>query len=164
MSDAVISASGRTPVRMEVNGVAETVYVEPRWLLSDVLRHQLGLTGTHVGCEQGVCGVCTVLLDGVLVRSCLLFAVQVDGHRVTTIEGVTPDEGLSPIQASFQRHHGLQCGFCTPAMVLTAEALLRTHPNPSEADIRDAFSGNICRCTGYQFIVDAIRGCSEEER
>jgi aerobic-type carbon monoxide dehydrogenase small subunit (CoxS/CutS family) len=164
MSDTVISANGRTAVQMEVNGVAETVYVEPRWLLSDVLRHQLGLTGTHVGCEQGVCGACTVLLDGALVRSCLLFAVQVDGHRITTIEGVTPDEGLSPIQASFQRHHGLQCGFCTPAMVLTAEALLQKHPNPSEADIRDAFSGNICRCTGYQFIVDAIRGCSEEER
>lgn len=143
--------------KLRVNGQAYAIDVEPRMLLSDVLRHELGLTGTHVGCEQGVCGACTVLVDGQPQRSCLLFAVQAEGHDITTIEGVTPAEGLSPMQAAFQNHHALQCGFCTPAMILTAEALLSSTPNPDEATIREALSGNVCRCTGYQFIVDAVR-------
>lgn len=143
-------------ISLRVNGENFSVEVEPRMLLSDVLRHKLGLTGTHVGCEQGVCGACTVLLDGKPERSCLMFAVQAEGADITTIEGVTPEEGMSPLQESFQKHHSLQCGFCTPAMILTSEALLQKNPNPTEADIREALSGNLCRCTGYQFIVDAV--------
>ncbi|MCL6452783.1 MAG: (2Fe-2S)-binding protein [Alicyclobacillus sp.] len=143
-------------ITLQVNGEAHTVEVEPRMLLADVIRHKLGLTGTHVGCEQGVCGACTVLVDGEPQRSCLMFAVQAQGHDITTIEGVTPESGLSPLQAAFQKHHGLQCGFCTPAMILTSEALLRKHPNPDEAQVREALSGNLCRCTGYQFIVDSV--------
>lgn len=143
-------------VTLRVNGQAYSVEVEPRMLLADVLRHTLGLTGTHVGCEQGVCGACTVLVDGEPQRSCLMFAVQAEGAEITTIEGVTPEEGMSTLQTAFQKHHGLQCGFCTPAMILTSEALLKRNPNPSEAEIREALSGNLCRCTGYQFIVDAV--------
>ncbi|MCL6633114.1 MAG: (2Fe-2S)-binding protein [Alicyclobacillus herbarius] len=145
-----------TRVTLVVNGHRHTLDVESRWLLSDVLRHQLGLTGTHVGCEQGVCGSCTVLVDGQPQRSCLLFAVQAEGHEITTIEGLTPEQGLSPLQAAFEEHHALQCGFCTPGMIVTAEALLRTCPNPDEATIRDVMSGNVCRCTGYQSIVEAV--------
>lgn len=144
-------------ITLNVNGENHTVEVEPRMMLSDVLRHKIGLTGTHVGCEQGVCGACTVLIDGQPERSCLMFAVQAEGRSITTVEGVTPDEGMSPLQASFQKHHGLQCGFCTPGMILTAEALLEKNPNPTEAEIREALSGNLCRCTGYQFIVDAVQ-------
>lgn len=144
-------------LNLRINGQAYTVEVEPRMLLADVIRQKVGLTGTHVGCEQGVCGACTILVDGEPQRSCLMFAPQAEGHEITTIEGVTPAEGLSPLQASFQEHHGLQCGFCTPAMILTSEALLKRTPNPSEAEIREALSGNICRCTGYQFIVDAVQ-------
>ena len=137
--------------------------VEPRWLLSDVLRHQLGLTGTHVGCEQGVCGACTVLVNGAVQRSCLMFAVQAQGMEITTIEGVTPENGLSPLQEEFQNNHALQCGFCTPGFVLSAEALLKHNPQPDEATIREALSGNICRCTGYQAIVDAVLKASSRE-
>lgn len=137
--------------------------VEPRWLLSDVLRHQLGLTGTHVGCEQGVCGACTVLVNGEVQRSCLMFAVQAQGMEITTIEGVTPETGLSPLQEEFQKNHALQCGFCTPGFVLSAEALLKHNPQPDEATIREALSGNICRCTGYQAIVDAVLKASSRE-
>ncbi len=143
-------------ITLNVNGQNYAVDVEPRWLLSDVLRHQLGLTGTHVGCEQGVCGACTVLVDGQPERSCLLFAVQAEGKQIVTVEGITPDEGLSALQEAFQKHHALQCGFCTPAMLLTSEALLKENPNPSEETIREALSGNLCRCTGYQFIIDAV--------
>jgi aerobic carbon-monoxide dehydrogenase small subunit len=144
-------------ITLRVNDENFTLEVEPRMLLADALRHKLGLTGTHVGCEQGVCGACTVLIDGEPQRSCLMFAVQAQGAEITTIEGVTPEEGMSPLQASFQKHHGLQCGFCTPSMILTSEALLKKNPNPTEADIREALSGNLCRCTGYQFIVDAVQ-------
>ncbi|MCL6516857.1 2Fe-2S iron-sulfur cluster-binding protein [Alicyclobacillus sp.] len=151
-------------IRLRVNGAEHEVDVEPRWLLSDVLRHQLGLTGTHVGCEQGVCGACTVLVDGRPERSCLMFAVQAEGHEVTTVEGLTPAEGLSPLQAAFQAHHALQCGFCTPGMLVTAEALLRENPNPTEEQVREALSGNVCRCTGYQFIVDAVLAAAREGR
>lgn len=160
MSETMVNR--RVNIALTVNGVVRHVSVEPRWLLSDVLRHELGLTGTHVGCEQGVCGSCTVLLDGEPTRSCLMFAVQAEGAAVVTIEGVTPETGLSPLQQQFSKHHSLQCGFCTPGMVLTAEALLRQNPNPNEETIREAMSGNICRCTGYQSIVDAVLACANE--
>lgn len=150
-----------TQITLRINGDSHTVDVEPRMLLADVIRHKVGLTGTHVGCEQGVCGACTILVDGEPQRSCLMFAVQAQGHEITTIEGVTPDEGLSTLQAAFQNHHGLQCGFCTPGIVLTTEALLKKNPNPDEAEIREALSGNLCRCTGYQFIVDAVQEASQ---
>jgi len=151
-------------ISLRVNGQVHSVNVEPRYLLSDVIRHQIGLTGTHVGCEQGVCGACTVLVDGQPQRSCLMFAVQAEGAEITTIEGVTPEEGLSPLQAAFQKNHALQCGFCTPGFVLSAEALLKADPNPNEATIREQLSGNICRCTGYQAIVDAVLDASKGVR
>ncbi|MDQ0190224.1 (2Fe-2S)-binding protein [Alicyclobacillus cycloheptanicus] len=151
-------------ITLRVNGQTYPVEVEARWLLSDVLRHQLGLTGTHVGCEQGVCGACTVLVDGQPQRSCLMFAVQAEGSEITTIEGASPEEGLSAVQSAFQNHHALQCGFCTPAMILTTEALLARNPDPTEEEIREALSGNICRCTGYQFIVEAVQEAAERRR
>jgi carbon-monoxide dehydrogenase small subunit len=148
-------------VRLRVNGVERSAHTPSRKLLSDFIREDLGLTGTHVGCEHGACGACTVLLDGQPVRSCLMFAVQADGAEVETIEGLAGGpEDLHPIQQAFWDHHGLQCGFCTPGMVLTAKALLEENPNPSEAEIRNAIAGNICRCTGYVFIVDAIRAAA----
>jgi aerobic-type carbon monoxide dehydrogenase small subunit (CoxS/CutS family) len=135
--------------------------LEPRRLLSDVLRHDLRLTGTHVGCEQGVCGACTVLLDGEPVRSCLVFGVQAAGHSITTIEGLatTPND-LTVVQRAFWDHHALQCGFCTPGLVLTVTAFLRDNPDPDDAAIRQALAGNVCRCTGYTFIVDAVRAAA----
>lgn len=150
-------------IELTVNGEAQTAHVPARKLLSDVLREDLGLTGTHVGCEHGVCGACTVLLDGRPVRSCLLFAVQAADARVETIEGLAAGAAdLHPVQRAFWERHGLQCGFCTPGMVLTAKALLEEHPHPSDDEIREAIAGNICRCTGYVFIVDAIRAAAEE--
>ena len=141
-----------------MNGVPHERAVEPRLLLSDFLRYELGLSGTHVGCEHGVCGACTVLLDGAAVRSCLLFAVQVDGQEITTVEGLAPDgDVLHPLQAAFREAHGLQCGFCTPGILLTLVPFLRDHPSPDEREIREALSGNLCRCTGYQNIVAAVR-------
>jgi carbon-monoxide dehydrogenase small subunit len=132
--------------------------VEPRLLLSDFLRHDLGLTGTHVGCEHGVCGACTILLDGEAVRSCLLFAVQAGGHEITTVEGLGKGpEQLHPIQRAFWDAHGLQCGFCTPGFLMTLVPFLEQNPHPSEEQIREAISGNLCRCTGYQHIVDAVK-------
>lgn len=153
----------KTPIHLTINGQSHQVEVEPRWLLSDVIRHQLGLTGTHVGCEQGVCGACTVLVDGKPERSCLMFAIQAEGVEITTVEGLSPNPGtLTPLQESFRDHHALQCGYCTPGMLLTATALLKKDPHPSEATIREALSGNLCRCTGYQFIVDAILAVANE--
>ena len=144
-----------------VNGVRHERTVEPRLLLSDFLRHELGLTGTHVGCEHGVCGACTVLLDGEAVRSCLMFAVQADRHDVATVEGLSDGSGggdaLHPLQAAFREAHGLQCGFCTPGVLMTLVPFLRDHPDPDEREIRAALSGNLCRCTGYQNIVAAVR-------
>jgi aerobic-type carbon monoxide dehydrogenase small subunit (CoxS/CutS family) len=161
------AASGQAgmEVTLTVNGTARTARVDPRTLLSDFLRHDLGLTGTHVGCEHGVCGACTVLVDGRTVRSCLLFAAQANGARVETIEGLaaTPDQ-MHPLQRAFWEHHGLQCGFCTPAMILTAKELLATNPDPTDEEIREAIAGNICRCTGYTFIVEAIRSAAREMR
>jgi aerobic-type carbon monoxide dehydrogenase small subunit (CoxS/CutS family) len=143
-------------VAVTVNGRRHERQVEPRLLLSDFLRHELGLTGTHVGCEHGVCGACTVLLDGEAVRSCLLLAVQADGHEVTTVEGLAPGPGaLHPLQQAFWEEHGLQCGFCTPGILLTLVPFLAEHPDPSEAEVRQALAGNLCRCTGYQHVVDA---------
>ena len=141
-----------------VNGIQYERDVEPRLLLSDFLRQDLGLTGTHVGCEHGVCGACTILLDGEPVRSCLMLAVQADGAQVTTVEGLAPGaDGLHPLQAAFREAHGLQCGFCTPGILMTMVAFLRDHPTPDEAEIRDALGGHLCRCTGYQNIVDAVK-------
>jgi carbon-monoxide dehydrogenase small subunit len=145
-----------------VNGSRYEQAVEPRILLSDFLRHDLGLTGTHVGCEHGVCGACTVLLDGQPVRSCLMFAVQANGHEVTTIEGLGTIDKLSPLQEAFQEAHGLQCGFCTPGILTTVKAFLEQNPNPTEEEIREAISGNLCRCTGYQHIVDAVKLAAEK--
>lgn len=143
-------------VRLTVNGRCESGVAHSRTLLSDFLRHELGLTGVHVGCEHGVCGACTVLLNGVPVRSCLMFAIQANDAAITTIEGLAPPGTLHPVQAAFRRNHGLQCGFCTPGMVLTAVDLLRRIPRPDERCVREALSGNICRCTGYEGIVAAV--------
>jgi carbon-monoxide dehydrogenase small subunit len=147
-------------IGVTVNGVRHERAVEPRLLLSDFLRHELGLTGTHVGCEHGVCGACTVLLDGDAVRSCLILAVQADGHELVTVEGLAPPgagDELHPLQAAFREAHGLQCGFCTPGFLMTLVPFLREHPHPSELEIREALSGNLCRCTGYQGIVAAVQ-------
>jgi carbon-monoxide dehydrogenase small subunit len=146
------------PVTGTVNGQVYQQEVEPRLLLSDFIRHTLGLTGTHVGCEHGVCGACTILLDGQAVRSCLLFAPQADGHTITTVEGLAENpQQLHPIQQGFWEAHGLQCGFCTPGILMTLVPFLEVNPEPSEAEIRAAISGNLCRCTGYQHIVDAVK-------
>ena len=145
-----------------VNGQPTTRQVEPRLLLSDFLRHELGLTGTHVGCEHGVCGACTVQFDGRPVRSCLMLAVQADGHEVTTVEGLASSrEQLHPLQQAFWEAHGLQCGFCTPGFLMTLVPFLAENPDPSEREIREAISGNLCRCTGYQNIVAAVRLAAE---
>ena len=145
------------PLRLSVNGTAVAAGVEPRMTLADFLRDRCGLTGTHLGCEHGACGACTVLLDGDAVRSCLLFAVQADGMEVTTVEGIaSPDGTLSPVQSALRECHGLQCGFCTPGFVTSLTALLRDNPDPTDAEIREGLSGNFCRCTGYQGIVNAV--------
>jgi carbon-monoxide dehydrogenase small subunit len=149
-------------VRLVVNGEPREAVVESRLTLADLLREHLQLTGTHLGCEHGVCGACTVLLDGEAVRSCLLFAVQADGSEVTTIEGLGGADGeLSPVQEAFQTCHGLQCGFCTPGFVVSVTAFLRDHPSPTDQEIREGLSGNLCRCTGYQGIINAVRLAAE---
>lgn len=153
------------PVRITINSQEYSREVEPRMLLSDFLRHELGLTGTHVGCEHGVCGACTILLDGESARSCLMFAVQADGHNVTTVEGLAIDkDNLHPIQQSFWEAHGLQCGYCTPGILMTLVPFLEQNPDPTEDEIRHALSGNLCRCTGYQHIVDAVKLAAEKMR
>jgi carbon-monoxide dehydrogenase small subunit len=144
------------PVSFEVNGREVSVEVEPRMTLADCLRHVLRLTGTHVGCEHGVCGACTILVDGAAVRACLLLAVQAEGAKVVTIEGLSNDHELTPLQASFRRHHALQCGFCTPGMITTAHALLSEEPDADADRIREVLSGNLCRCTGYISIIEAV--------
>ena len=145
-------------VAMTVNGVSYERSVEARMLLSDFLRHELGLTGTHVGCEHGVCGACTILLNGESVRSCLMFAVQANGHSLTTVEGLANDkDDLHPLQQAFWEAHGLQCGYCTPGILMTLIPFLEQNPDPTEDEIRHALSGNLCRCTGYQHIVDAVK-------
>jgi len=144
-------------IAVTVNGAQYERTVEPRMLLSDFVRHELGLTGTHVGCEHGVCGACTVLFDGQSVRSCLMFAVQADGHEILTIEGLGTMENLHPLQQAFQDAHALQCGFCTPGFLMTLVPFLESNPDPTEKEIREAISGILCRCTGYQHIVDAVK-------
>jgi aerobic-type carbon monoxide dehydrogenase small subunit (CoxS/CutS family) len=144
-------------IKTTVNGVVHERAVEPRLLLSDFLRHALGLTGTHVGCEHGVCGACTVLIDGHSARACLFLAVQADGSRIETVESLGDVEALSPLQDEFREQHALQCGFCTPGMLMTALDLLRKYPLANDAEIRQGLSGNLCRCTGYQHIVAAVR-------
>ncbi len=147
-----------------VNGSAHTLEVEPRALLVHVLREDLNLTGTHVGCDTSQCGACTVLLDGRAVKSCAVLAVQTDGREITTIEGLAPNGDLHPLQRAFWEHHGLQCGFCTPGMILTAVDLLDEHADPSDEEIRRGIEGNYCRCTGYQNIVAAIKAAAAELR
>jgi len=150
------------PITVTINEKEYTREVEPRLLLSDFVRHELGLTGTHVGCEQGACGACTILVDGESMRSCLLFAVQADGLNLTTVEGLGSDkDNLHPLQDSFWEAHGLQCGFCTPGILMTLVPFLKENPDPNEAEIREALSGNLCRCTGYQHIVDAVKLAAE---
>ncbi|WAH35209.1 (2Fe-2S)-binding protein [Alicyclobacillus dauci] len=147
-------------IQLKVNGNAHTVSVEPRMLLSDVLRDELRLTGTHVGCEHGICGACTILMDGRPVRSCLQLAVQAAGSELCTVEGLADGSELHPIQTAFWEHHALQCGFCTPGILMTAVHFLKEHPHPTREEIREAISGNLCRCTGYQNIVDAIEAAA----
>ena len=147
-----------------VNGTPYERAVEPRLLLSDFLRHELGLTGTHVGCEHGVCGACTVLFDGQPVRSCLMFAVQSDGHDILTVESLGTPQDLHPLQEAFQEAHAVQCGFCTPGFLMTLVPFLKQNPNPTEEEIREAISGDLCRCTGYQHIVDAVKLAAEKMR
>jgi len=152
-------------IHCTVNGARQRGLVESRTTLADFLREGLGLTGTHLACEHGVCGACTVMLDGRAVRSCLMLAVQADGHEVTTIEGIAePDGTLSAVQQAFMDAHGLQCGFCTPGFVVSVTAFLEDHPDPSEAEIREGIAGNLCRCTGYQGIVAAVRLAAERLR
>jgi carbon-monoxide dehydrogenase small subunit len=151
-------------ITLTVNGLNHELSVEPRKLLLDALREDCRLTGTHAGCEHGVCGACTVLVDGSPVRACLTYAIQMEGHEVSTIESVDTQGRLSPLQQALHEEHGLQCGFCTPGIVMTFEAFLRQHPDPSDAEIRDALSGNLCRCTGYQNIVKAIHKAAARMR
>ena len=161
-SETTMDVEATHDVRFTVNGLPRAVSVPARRLLSDCLRHDLRLTGTHVGCEHGVCGACTVLVDGKPMRSCLLFAVSVDGAEITTIEGCrAPGGGLGPVQQAFQDCHGLQCGFCTPGFITTITAFVRANPDPSEAEAREAIGGNLCRCTGYQNIVASVLRAAE---
>jgi carbon-monoxide dehydrogenase small subunit len=159
-----VAPGERVAISLTVNGVEREAEVEPRRLLSDVLRGDLGLTGTHVGCEHGVCGCCTVLLGGRPVRSCLVFAVQASGAEVRTVEGLSgPDGELSPLQRAFREHHGLQCGFCTPGFLMTASSFYRDAAHMSDREIREALGGQLCRCTGYVGIVRAVRAAAEAE-
>jgi carbon-monoxide dehydrogenase small subunit len=150
------------PITVTVNNVKYQREVEPRLLLSDFLRHELCLTGTHVGCEHGVCGACTILFDGESMRSCLIFAVQANGHQILTVESLGTVDNLHPLQEAFQEAHGLQCGFCTPGILMSMVPFLEENANPTEEDIREAISGNLCRCTGYQNIVEAVKLASEK--
>jgi carbon-monoxide dehydrogenase small subunit len=148
-------------ISFTVNGVQYAVEAEPRKLLADLLREDLGLTGTHIGCEQGVCGACTVLVDGRTARSCLMFAVQADGANITTVEDIAAGDALHPLQTAFSQHHALQCGFCTPGLLITSLELLERTPHPTADEVRVALSGNLCRCTGYQNIVAAVLAAAD---
>jgi carbon-monoxide dehydrogenase small subunit len=154
--------SGLVPITLTVNHTRYEREVEPRLLLSDFLRHELCLTGTHVGCEHGVCGACTILFDGESMRSCLIFAVQANGHEILTVESLGTVNDLHPLQEAFQEAHGLQCGFCTPGILMSMVPFLEENAHPTEEDIREAISGNLCRCTGYQNIVEAVKLASEK--
>ena len=154
--------SNQVNITVTVNGQVYQRAVEPRLLLSDFLRQDLALTGTHVGCEHGVCGACTILFDGQPARSCLIFAVQADGHQVMTVEGLGTPDDLHPIQEAFMEAHGAQCGYCTPGFLMTLVPFLEEHPDPGDDEIREAIAGNLCRCTGYQHIVDAVKLAAEK--
>ncbi len=158
MSDAL-----RT-IGLRVNGTVHTVEVEPRMTLADAVREKCGLTGTHLGCEHGVCGACTVLVDGLPVRSCLVFAVQCEGVEISTVEGLSDGSTLHPLQQAFWEHHGLQCGFCTPGFLMLAVGALAENPDPSDDELREVLSSNLCRCTGYQNIVTAVKAAAEQMR
>jgi 2-furoyl-CoA dehydrogenase 2Fe-2S iron sulfur subunit len=162
--DGVVPADQLCDVHLMVNGVRHEARVPARRLLSDFLRHDLRLSGTHVGCEHGVCGACTVLLDGKPARSCLLLAVTADGHEVTTVEGLGTPDAMHPVQRAFRECHGLQCGFCTPGFLTTVAAFVEDNPDPSEEEAREAISGNLCRCTGYQNIVASVLRAAEIRR
>jgi carbon-monoxide dehydrogenase small subunit len=163
MPDGRPETIARVAVSIAVNGRTYRRTIEPRLLLSDFIRHELGLTGTHVGCEHGVCGACTVLVDGEPARACLMFAVQAEGSEIMTVEGLAPTpDTLHPLQEAFWNAHGLQCGFCTPGILMTVTALLRDNPAPSDEEIRAGLSGNLCRCTGYQNIVKAVKIAAEQ--
>ena len=149
-------------ITININGVQRSAEVEPRLLLVHFLRENAGLTGTHIGCETSLCGACTVLMDGRAVKSCTVLAVQADGRNVTTVEGLAAGDQLHPLQNGFWEEHGLQCGFCTPGMIMSSHDLLDRQPNPSDSDIREALNGNVCRCTGYQNIVAAVRNASRK--
>jgi carbon-monoxide dehydrogenase small subunit len=164
MVDKEISMINLFHLSVTVNGTLYEQEVEPRLLLSDFLRHDLGLSGTHVGCEHGVCGACTILFDNEPARSCLMFAVQAHGHKVITVEGLGTIDRLHPLQEAFWEAHGLQCGFCTPGFLTTLVPFLEKNPDPSEEEIREAISGNLCRCTGYQHIMDAVKLAAEKMR
>ena len=155
MSEALVR------IEMEINGVRASAEAEPRMLLADFIRHRLYLTGTHVGCAHGACGACTVLVNGQPARSCLMFAVQAQGAEVRTVESLETQDGLSTLQEEFRKHHALQCGFCTPGMLMSAQALLSENPEPSETEVRKALAGNLCRCTGYNNIVHAVLATSK---
>lgn len=150
------------PIKVTVNGQVYEKQVEPRLLLSDFLRHDLGLMGTHVGCEHGMCGACTVLFDGEPVRSCLIFAVQANGHEVKTVESLGTPEKMHPLQEAFHEKHGLQCGFCTPGILMTVVPFLEQNPHPTEDEIREAIDGNICRCTGYEKIIESVEEAAKK--
>lgn len=150
------------PIKVTVNGQVYERQVEPRLLLSDFLRHDLGLTGTHVGCEHGLCGACTVLMDEVSVRSCLVFAVQANGHEIRTVESLGTPEKMHPLQEAFTEKHALQCGFCTPGFLMSLVPFLEKHPNPTDEEIKEAIDGNLCRCTGYKNMLDAVRLAAEK--
>lgn len=157
-----LKLSEQVTITVTVNGKKYQRSIEPRMLLSDFLRNELGLTATHVGCEHGVCGVCTILLSGKAVRSCTMFAVQADDQEIITVEGLATEDSLHPLQDAFRQAHALQCGFCTPGFLMTLVPFLRENPNPSEQQIREAISGNLCRCTGYQNIVAAVKLAAEK--
>ena len=163
-SESVKAVGEPVPVRLTVNGRPWHLLVEPRRLLSDVLRDELRLTGTHVGCEHGVCGACTVFIDGLPARSCLVFAAQLEGSNIETVEGLAEAGKLHPLQEAFHTRHALQCGFCTPGMLMSALALLQENPSPTSAEVREAIAGNLCRCTGYEPIVDAVLLAAERLR
>ncbi|MFI6983728.1 (2Fe-2S)-binding protein [Embleya sp. NPDC050154] len=162
MTETQIPTEQRLDIRLSVNGVLHTTTVTPRRLLSDCLRHDLGLTGTHVGCEHGVCGACTIQVDGKPMRGCLMFAVSAQGHEITTVEGLADADGtMHPVQQAFRECHGLQCGFCTPGFLTVVSAFLEENPTPTEEEAREAISGNLCRCTGYQNIVKSVLRAAE---
>ncbi len=160
----ILNRDARHEVTFTLNGETVTGLAEPRLLLSDFLRHEIGATGTHVGCEHGICGACTVLIDGAAVRSCLMLAVQAGGKTIETVESLASDETLSPLQAAFHRNFALQCGFCTPGFLMSLSEVLERNPEPSEDEVRDALSGNLCRCTGYKEIIDAALEAAAELR